>query len=78
MNYPNDEKETTCVYDYLSKEWTVYTCVPSHITRLRKIAEPYWKEEAKSENGSMRIVAGKWKLRKSQVRFAKVIEAMSS
>lgn len=68
---PNDEKETTCVYDYVTKEWSVYSSVPTHITQLlKRSGPPYWKEEVPSENGTMRIVAGKWKLQHSQVRLA--------
>jgi len=72
MGYSSDEMETSCVYDYLAKCWDVYTCVPSHITKLLKIAEPVWKEEQPDSKGDPRIVAGKWKLGKSQVRFAKI------
>lgn len=74
MAYSNDEKETSCVYDYMTKEWNVYTCVPTHLTKLCKISEPYWKEEEPDSKGNPRIVAGKWRLSKSQVRFAKLIE----
>lgn len=74
MAYTNDEKETSCTYDYMTKEWNVYTCVPTHLTKLGKIAEPYWKEEELDTHGKPRIIAGKWKLGKSQVRFAKIIE----
>lgn len=62
--YPNDEKETTCMYDYATGKWTVYTCVPSHITRLSKLAEPFWKEERDG-----RLIAGKWLLDAKQVKF---------
>lgn len=65
MAYPNEEKETTCVYDYELDEWNIYTCVPKHLTKLRKIAAPYWQEE---EGG--RVIAAKWKLKEKQVRFA--------
>jgi hypothetical protein len=69
--YSNEEKETVCVYDYLDDVWEVYSCVPRHMTKLKKIAgEPYWKEEAPSVNGSKRLIAGKWKLKGNQVRFA--------
>ncbi|PYI54494.1 hypothetical protein [Paenibacillus flagellatus] len=65
MQYSAEEKETTCVYDYIDDQWTVYSCVPRHITKLRKIAEPCWEEK----NGD-RVTAAKWKLRGNQVRFA--------
>ena len=74
MGYSRDEMETTCSYDYLTKTWTVYTTVPTHITKLLKIADPYWKEEEPDVHGNPRIIAGKWKLSRSQVRFAKLIE----
>jgi len=74
MSYSRDEMETTCNYDHLTKLWTVYTSVPTHITKLLKMAEPYWKEEGEGKHGK-RIIAGIWKLKKSQVRFAKLIEA---
>lgn len=76
MAIPNEEKETTCVYDYMNKEWNVYTCVPNHLTKLCKIGEPYWKEEEPDKHGNPRIIAGKWNLKKSQVRFAKIIERL--
>ncbi|SDJ61308.1 hypothetical protein [Paenibacillus naphthalenovorans] len=70
MAHPNEEKETTCIYDYTSKEWIVYTCVPRHITKLMKsCGEPFWKEEEENSKGESRIVSGKWKLQSSQVRF---------
>lgn len=65
MNYPNEEKETTCVFDYTDNKWEVYSCVPRHITRLSKIAEPYW-----TEKDGDRVTAAKWKLKGTQVRFA--------
>jgi hypothetical protein len=76
MAYTRDEMETTCNYDHVTKLWTVYTCVPTHITKLLKIADPYWKEEGDGKHGP-RIIAGKWHLKKSQVRFAKLFEAKS-
>lgn len=45
MIHPNEVKETTCVYDYIDDEWTVYSCVPKHITKLNKFATPYWIEK---------------------------------
>jgi hypothetical protein len=73
MAYSNEEKETTCVFDYEKKEWNVYTCVPTHLNKLGKIAAPYWIEE---ENG--RIIAAKWKLKGNQVRFAmEIVTKMS-
>jgi hypothetical protein len=77
MAYADQEKETTCVYDYATKEWNIYTCVPTHMTKLSKIAEPYWKEEEMNSKGSPRMIAGKWRLQKSQVRFAKIIERLA-
>lgn len=68
--YANEEKETTCVYDYINNEWNVYSCVPRHITKLRKIAQPYWEEK----DGD-RVTAAKWKLKGNQIRFA--IETVS-
>ncbi|CAM4407879.1 hypothetical protein FHS16_001757 [Paenibacillus endophyticus] len=65
MAHPNEEKETTANYDYIDDTWNVYTCVPKHITKLNKISTPYWTE---IEDG--RIIAGKWRLKGSQVRFA--------
>jgi hypothetical protein len=41
------------------------------MTKLRKVAgEPYWKEEAEVEAGEPRLIAGKWKLKSNQIRFA--------
>lgn len=76
MSYSRDEMETNCNYDHLTKVWTVYTSVPTHITKLLKMADPVWKEEGEGKNGP-RIIAGKWKLQKSQVRFAKLFGANS-
>lgn len=70
MAYPNEEKETSCVFDYTTKEWDVYTCVPRHITKmLKSCGEPYWTEEEINSKGEQRIIAAKWKLASSQVRF---------
>lgn len=74
MGYARAEMETTCVYDHVSKEWTVYTCVPNHLTKLSKIKEPYWTETEPDIHGNPRVIAGKWRLNRSQVRFAKMIE----
>ena len=74
MAYANSEKETTCVYDYETKEWTIYSCVPRHMTKLGKIGEPYWKEEEPDKDGKPRMIAGKWKLKSNQVRFAKLLK----
>jgi len=71
VSYSADEKETVCVFDYVANEWNVYSCVPRHMTKLRRIAEPYWEE--KNDN---RVTAGKWKLKGNQVRFA--VEIISS
>jgi hypothetical protein len=65
MQYSAEEKETTCVYDYIDNEWNVYSCVPRHMTKLRKIAQPYWEEK----DGD-RVTAAKWKLKGNQIRFA--------
>ncbi|TDL50915.1 hypothetical protein E2R60_20415 [Paenibacillus dendritiformis] len=71
MGYTRSEMETTCVYSHDTGKWSVYTCVPAHITRLTKIAgEPTWKEEEPSTNGEMRTIAAKWELDSKQVRFA--------
>jgi thiamine pyrophosphokinase len=72
--YTNEEKESTCVYDYIDDEWNIYSCVPKHITKLRKTAGvPYWVEETMNDNGETRIVAAKWKVKGNQVRFASPI-----
>jgi len=73
MGYTRSEMETTCVYDHITKTWNVYTSVPTHITKLSKIADPYWKEEEPDVYGNPRMIAGKWQLSKSQVRFAKLM-----
>ncbi|WP_019913195.1 hypothetical protein [Paenibacillus sp. HW567] len=65
MQYSAEERETTCVYDYIAGTWTVYTCVPTHMTKLRKIAQPIWEEK----DGD-RVTAAKWLLKSNQVRFA--------
>ncbi|MEK5641930.1 hypothetical protein BK138_08560 [Paenibacillus rhizosphaerae] len=67
MKYTNEERETVCVYDHVDNKWDVYTCVQKHLTKLNKIATPYW-EEKDGESG--RVTAGRWKLNSSQVRFA--------
>ena len=74
MGYTREEMETTCVYDYLTKTWIVYTRVPTHITKLTKIADPVWTETEPDVHGKPRIIAGNWELAKSQVRFAKLTE----
>lgn len=69
--YPLDEQETTATFDPIDGQWTVYSCIRKHITKLLKIAgEPYWKEEESANNGDMRIIAGKWKLSEKQLKFA--------
>lgn len=65
MQYSYEERETTCVYDFIENEWIVYSCVPRHMTKLRKIAAPFWEEK----DGD-RVIAAKWKLKGNQVRFA--------
>ncbi|MGF9821428.1 hypothetical protein [Brevibacillus agri] len=65
MRYTSEEKETVCVFDYIDGIWDVYSCVPRHMTKLRKIAEPYWEEK----HGN-RVTAARWKLKGNQVRFA--------
>ncbi|MFC8688762.1 hypothetical protein [Brevibacillus porteri] len=65
MKYTNEEKETVCVFDYIDGVWDVYSCVPRHITKLQKIAEPYWEERYGD-----RVTAARWKLKGNQVRFA--------
>lgn len=65
MAYTNEERETVCVYDYIDNVWDVYACVQKHMTKLNRIAEPYWVEK---QDG--KITAAKWKLKGSQVRFA--------
>ncbi|MCL6457657.1 MAG: hypothetical protein K6T85_06590 [Gorillibacterium sp.] len=68
--YCAEEKETTCVYDYVDDEWIVYSCVPRHMTKLKKVAgEPYWTELEEGEGGVKRIVAAKWKMKGNQIRF---------
>jgi hypothetical protein len=68
MQYSAEEKETTCVYDYITDSWTVYSCVPRHMTKLRKIADPIWEEK-----DGERVTAAKWSLNGAQVRFAQEI-----
>lgn len=70
MGYSTDEQETTCVYDYASEKWTVYSCVRKHITKLlRRFGEPEWKEEEPDKYGSPRIIAARWKVPGNTVRF---------
>ncbi|GBF78276.1 hypothetical protein PA598K_06894 [Paenibacillus sp. 598K] len=73
MQHPNEEKETTCVFDYMTDEWNVYSCVPRHINRLMKIASPYW-----TEKDGERITAAKWKLKASQVNFSVIRQSNMS
>lgn len=63
--YKAEERETTAVFDYVSNTWTVYTCVPRHMTKLRKIAAPVWEEITDGK-----VTAAKWELKGSQVIFA--------
>lgn len=63
--YTSEERETTAVFDYLSNTWLIYTCVPRHMTKLRKIAEPIWEEVIEGK-----VTAAKWELKGSQVIFA--------
>jgi hypothetical protein len=65
MIHPNDEKETSCVFDYITNEWEVYSCVPRHMTKLNKLAVPFWTEKE-----GERVTAAKWKLKGNQVRFS--------
>ncbi|WP_289142471.1 hypothetical protein [uncultured Brevibacillus sp.] len=70
MHYTSEEKETVCVYDYIDGMWEVYSCVPRHITKLRKaVGEPYWKEERTGRTGKVMLAAGRWKLNGNQIRF---------
>lgn len=67
MAYSREEMETTCIYDYQENSWIVYSCVQKHMTKLLRIAgEPYW-----SETEGDRLIAGKWQLQGTNVRFAK-------
>lgn len=63
--YASEERETTAVYDHVSNTWLIYTCVPRHMTKLRKIADPVWEEITEGK-----VTAAKWKLKGSQVIFA--------
>jgi len=65
MQHSNEEKETSAVYDYQADAWNVYSCVPRHMSKLMKIASPYWEEK----DGN-RVTAAKWRLKGKQVRFA--------
>lgn len=66
MPYSAEEKETTCVYDYIDNNWIVYSCVPKHIRKCTKtFGDPYWVE---TENGQ--VVAAKWRVNGNQIRFA--------
>jgi hypothetical protein len=68
MQYSAEERETTCLYDYIDGSWTIYTCVPTHMTKLRKIADPIWEEK----DGD-RVTAAKWLLKGNQVRFTQEV-----
>lgn len=63
--YTSEERETTAVYDYVTNTWSIYTCVPRHMTKLRKIADPLWEEITEGK-----VTAAKWELKGSQVIFA--------
>ncbi|MED5015955.1 hypothetical protein P9847_01405 [Paenibacillus chibensis] len=65
MTYTSEERETICRYDHVDNNWDVYSCVQKHMTKLNKIAKPYWEEKEGD-----RVTAAKWKLNGSQVRFA--------
>lgn len=65
MAYSIEEQETVCVYDRVDNVWIVYSCYLRHINKLNKIVAPYWEEKEGD-----RVIAGKWKLTGSQVRFA--------
>ena len=70
MGYPREEQETSCSYDHVTKEWSIYSTVRKHITKLLKsCGEPYWKETEIGTKGAVNIVAGKWKVNGNQVRF---------
>lgn len=66
---PNDEKETSCTYDYETKQWNVYSSVPAHINKLTKLKKPYWTEK---EEG--RVIAAKWKLEEKNISFRALVE----
>ena len=68
MRYSGGEMETTCIYDYLNDSWLIYSNVTRHMSKLRKIADPFWEER---DDG--RITAAKWSLNGNQVRFTKEI-----
>jgi len=63
MPYPRDEQETTLVYEAVTNEWMVYSTVPRHISRLKKITQVTELEH--DDNG--RIKAVKAKLSAKQV-----------
>ncbi|MGO4548056.1 hypothetical protein AB4Z29_24985 [Paenibacillus sp. 2TAB23] len=65
MAYVNEEQESVAVFDKISNCWDVYSCVQKQVTKLYKIATPYWEEKADG-----RVIAAKWKLNGNQVRFA--------
>lgn len=73
MVYSSEEKETSCLYDYINEQWNVYSSVPVHIRKLIKIAKPYWEERE-----GKRIIAAKWSLNSNQVRFAMATVAKMS
>ncbi|WP_238652340.1 hypothetical protein [Paenibacillus piscarius] len=62
--YSNEEKETTAVFDYVSNSWEVYSCVPRHMSKLRKIIAPHWEETTDGK-----VTAAKFRLSGKQVSF---------
>jgi len=72
MAYATHEQETICLYDYDANQWTIYSRVRKHITKLRRqFGEPIWVETEPDKNGQSRIVAARWVVPGNAVSFTK-------
>ena len=41
----NLERETTCNYSFVDKTWKIWSNVPKHINRMKKLSYPVIKED---------------------------------
>ena len=70
--YSLEEKETILTFDYQEQVWTVWTSVPSHITKLLKLKDNNFKVESVTDTGRITSIRGI--LKPKQISFRNIIE----
>lgn len=70
--YPAEEKETILNYDYSKGQWTVWTSVPSHITKLLKLNSGEFEVDSVTDSGTITAIKGT--IDKKQISFRNIIE----